>query len=242
MAELAAILLIVALALLVVTLQSPWGQLNLGADPVEGYLPGAQRFLDTGSPYLPDQIAGPWALGAHSFIHPPSALPLFIPFLILPYGLWWAVPIVVTVLAIVWLRPAPWTWPLMAACLCWPRSTGSLIAGNTDMWSMAAVAAGAAWGLPIVILAIKPTFAPLALVAVRRRSAWIAGAVLAVLMLPLLHLWFDWLQVIGNASLSWTYSLLNLPLVLIGLIAWVGRTRGRPQAGATSEADPVLMK
>lgn len=225
MAGLAMAILVFAAYSLIVMLQSPWGRLNLGADPVLGYLPGARRFLETGSPYEPAQVAGAWTLGAHSFIHPPAALLLFVPFLVLPYVLWWVLPIAVTIAALVRLRPRPWAWPLLALCLCWPWSTAALIAGNSDMWAMAAVAAGAAWGWPIVALVIKPTFAPLALISVRRPAAWIAAAVLAVLMIPLLHLWFEWLTVVRNASLSLGYSVQSLPIVLIGVIAWVAGDR-----------------
>ncbi len=217
--------LAVAVVLLFDYAGTPAGQRLLAADVVKGYLPGAQRFLDTGSPYLAEQVAGPWTLDYHSFIHPPVALFLFTPFLVLPLALWWILPIGLTLAAIVRLRPSAWAWPLMAACLLWPRSTGSLLAGNTDIWAMTAVATGAAWGWPVVLLAIKPTFAPLGLVAIRARSTWIAAAVLAVISLPMIPLWLDWLAVITNAHLSWTYSLLNLPLVCIGAIAYLGRRR-----------------
>jgi hypothetical protein len=220
MVGLSIVLLALAAYQLIETAATPWGQGLIGSDVSKGYLVGAQRFLDTGSPYTDQQIAGPWALDFHSFIHPPAALPLFVPFLVLPLPLWWAIPGLVTLLAIYRLRPAPWTWPLMAACLVWPRSTGAILAGNSDIWAMTAVAAGAVWGWPIVAIAIKPTFAPLALVAVRRRSAWIVGIAGVAVMLPLLPLWFDWLQVIGNARLGPAYSLLNLPLVLIGAIGY----------------------
>lgn len=228
---LAVVLLALAAVEAVQQALSAWGAAYAGTDLTQGYLPGAQRWLSTGSPYTAEQLAGPWVLEAHSFIHPPAALPLFAAFLVLPIVLWWAVPIGVTALAVARMRPAPWSWPLMAACLVWPRSPGSLISGNSDMWAMAAVGAGAVWGWPIVLLAVKPTFAPLALVAVRNRWAWVAGAIVAVPMLLMLPLWLDWLRVIANASLPLTYSVLNLPLVLLPAVAWAARA-GRPRQSA----------
>ena len=199
----------------------------LASDVVKGYLPGAQRYLETGSPYTPAQVAGPWVLGYHSFIHPPTALALFVPYLVLPLPLWWILPIAIICAALWHLRPATWTWPIMAACLVWPRSTGAILTGNSDIWAATAVAAGAAWGWPIALLAIKPTFAPLGLVAVRQPSLWI-GVILALAVVVLtLTLWPDWFAVIQNAGLPLSYSLLNLPLVLAPAVAYLGRTRQR---------------
>lgn len=220
------VLLALAAYSLVAVASTPWGQGLLGSDVVKGYLPGAQRFLDTGSPYTPEQLAGPWPLDYHSFIHPPAALGLFVPFLVLPLVLWWLVPLLVTGAALWKLHPARWTWPLMAACLVWPRSTGSILAGNSDIWVMAAVAAGAVWGWPVAALIIKPTFAPLAIVGLGRRSTWVATAIVGVGVLLTLALWIDWLQVVGNAHLGAAYSLLNLPLAAIGFIAYLGSSRG----------------
>ena len=205
----------------------------VATDPVNGYLPGAQRWLATGSPYEPYQLTGPWSLDYRAFIHPPAALPLFAAFLWLPLPLWWAIPIGVTGWCVYRLRPAPWTWPLMAACLVWPRSTGSLLAGNSDLWAMAAVAAGAVYGWPVALLAVKPTFAPLALVGVRDRRAWVAGVIGVLAMLLLLPLWIEWVQVItNNGGLGIGYSLLNVPLVAIGALAWAGSTRRAGAPGA----------
>ena len=205
----------------------------LGSDLMQGYLVGAQRFLDTGSPYTPEQLAGPFELSFHTFIHPPSALPLFVPFLWLPAILWWMVPIAITTYCLVRLRPAPWALATIALLLCWPRSTGALLSGNTDMWATAIVAMGTVWSWPVVGLVIKPTLAPLALIGIKQRSTWIAGALLAGLSLLLLPIWLDWWSVIRNANLPLTYSLLNLPLVLIPLVGWLGRRR--QTAAATSE-------
>ncbi len=199
-----------------------WG---FGNGDLVGYTDGARRFLETGSPFTLEQLSGPWVLGPHSFIHPPAALPLFLPFLVLPWILWWLIPLAVTAFAILRLRPAMWAWPLMALCLCWPRSAGAIVVGNTDIWVMAFLAAGAWLGWPLALLVVKPTFAPLAIIGIRRRSAWLAGAAVAALSLVALQLWIDWLTVIRNAGLSPGYSLLNLPLVLIPVIAYLARTR-----------------
>jgi hypothetical protein len=238
MAALSLVMLVLAVIESVSLLATAWGQGLVASDLVKGYLAGAQRFLDTGSPYTPEQVAGPWVLDYHSFIHPPSALVLVLPFLVLPLPLWWILPFGITFAALVVMRPQPWTWPLLALCVLWPRSIGSVVAGNTDMWAMAAASAGAAWGWPVTLLAIKPTFLPLGLVAAHRRSAWVAALAAALLCLPAVSLFADWLRVVGNAGLRPDYSLLNLPLVLIGPIAWLGASgtrRGRTPRASTRE-------
>lgn len=193
---------------------SAWAQqYAYGNGDLVGYLEGARRFLATGSPYEPSQLA-PWHLQPHSFIHPPVALLLFVPFLWLPSVLWWVIPIVGTA----WLigRPSPYRLLWIAACLAWPRSAGSILAGNTDLWAMLFVAAGVRYGWPFVLLIVKPTFGFLALPFLRRIDIWAIGAVLAV-SVPFLLLWMDWITVIRGTDLTPGYSLLNLPLVALPL-------------------------
>jgi hypothetical protein len=223
--EMTTLLLVVAFVWeLVGTWNSEWARLYAGGD-LGGYVDGARQYFATGSPYRPEQLAGPWQLEPHSFVHPPPALALFAPFLVLPAVLWWAIPLAITGWAIARLRPARWTWPLLVLCLIWPRSTGSLLAGNSDMWAMAIVAAGVVLGWPLVLLVIKPTFAPLAVIGIRRRSWWIAAAVVAAVSLFMLPLWLEYLTVVRNSQLRLDYSLLNLPLVVLPAIAWLGRAR-----------------
>ena len=223
--EMTTLLLVVAFAWeLLGTWNSDWARLYAGGD-LGGYLDGARQYLATGSPYRPEQLAGPWQLEPHSFVHPPPALALFVPFLVLPAVLWWAIPLGVTAWSLVRLRPARWAWPLLVLCLIWPRSIGSLLAGNSDMWAMAIVAAGAVFAWPLLLLVIKPTFAPLALIGIRRRSWWVAAAAVAAVSLPMLPLWLDYVTVVRNSQLRVDYSLLNLPLVVLPAIAWLGRAR-----------------
>lgn len=274
--------LVVALAILLVQqlafwLSSDWARdWAFGKGDLTGYLEGARRFLETGSPYAP------WSgLGPHTFIHPPVALALFVPFLWLPAWLWWVVPLVGTgillasgrqvdqrpvprsrrernpdrvrrLLAGVAFRvtPAdfsPYRLALILACLAWPRSIGAILAGNSDMWVMFGVALGLRFGWPMALLAIKPTFLPLA--ALRWRS-WKAGVVLALASLVLLPLWVEWFGTVTRISGGLWYSLGGLPLVLVPVIGgldarlpdrWRDRARGwlgggLPRRGRVSAA------
>jgi hypothetical protein len=108
------------------------------------------------------------------------------------------------------------------------------------MWAMAIVALGLYLSWPLVLLVIKPTFAPIALLGARRRSWWIALAVVAALNVVALPLWLEYAAVVRNSDLRLDYSLLNLPLVGLPAIAWLGRSRpsevASPRGAATGAA------
>src|SRR3954451_2620758 len=56
------------------------------------YLDGVRRWLATGSPYLPNEVARSFDYEVETFLHPPVSLIFFAPWLVLPAILWWAVP------------------------------------------------------------------------------------------------------------------------------------------------------
>jgi hypothetical protein len=114
----------------------------------------------------------------------------------------------------------------MLATLIWPNTADSLWAGSSNLWIVAGVAGGLIWGWPAVIVAFKPSFAPFMLIGVRRRSWWIAIAVVAVLSLAMLPEWLRYVTVLENLeSPGPVYSLGDLPLLLVPVIAWAARRR-----------------
>jgi hypothetical protein len=184
------------------------------------------RFLEDGVWYLPHQLAGPYDVTLMvDNLYPPSAIALFVPAAVLPSILWWAIPIAVTGYAIHRFRPGPLAIAGMLLLLCWPRAHAAFLFGNTDMWGMAAVAAGLVWGWPAVLLLLKPTFAPLALLGVRHRSWWLALGGMAVFGLLTLPLWLDYLTAMTNVRASGDYSLGSLPLLMVPIVARLGRSR-----------------
>ena len=193
------------------------------------YLDGTRRWLETGSPYLPNEVAGPFEIDPLTFLHPPIALLLFLPFLVLPTVLFWLIPIGVVVWAVVDWRPADWTWPVMAALLAFSRFHIPLIVGNTDLWVWAAIALGLRLAWPALLIVIKPSLFPFMLIGIRHRSWWIGVAVVALFAIPFGSLWFDWVAVIRNAPKDVTYSLANVPWLIVPIIAWAARTR--PERG-----------
>jgi len=187
------------------------------------YVAATVRWLETGTPYVASEVAGPFDYGPDTFLHPPIALPLFLPFIWLPPVLWYALPMGFTAWTVVRWHPARWTWLLMAACLAWPRTAGMVIVGNTDLWVMAIVAAGLRWSWPSVLVAVKPSFAPLMLGGVRHRSWWIGLVVVGAVSVTFGSLWSEWFAVVRHAPGSLLYSVLDLPLVLVPVAAWAGR-------------------
>lgn len=209
-----------------------WGYIDsqnaIGADLVF-FRAIAQHWLDTGQFYLEVQLTGPYVV--ETLVHvlyPPTALVLFVPFIWLPSLLWWLFPVGVFIVAIRGLRPAPWTWPLIAAGIAYPVTVSQLIYGNTNMWVAAAIAGGVRWGWPSVLVLVKPSLAPFALVGARNRRWWAALVILALISVPFGTLWVDYVTALRNSSLSWTYALVAAPLMVVPMVAWLGRREDVP--------------
>jgi hypothetical protein len=186
-----------------------------------------QRWLDTGSFYLPRQLSGPYVVRADvDVLYPPIALLLFVPFTVLPWPVWWLVPLGTLAWVVLRWRPAPWTWPILALLAAWPTQVAHVLYGNSTTWAIAAAAAGIAAGWPGVFVILKPSLAPFALAGIRRRSWWVAALLLGLLSLAMLPLWVDFLAVIRNSDAGPAYSLLDLPPMLFPVVAWLGRRPG----------------
>jgi hypothetical protein len=192
------------------------------------YVAVARRWLETGVYYVPYQIEGPYPF--HDMVdnlYPPSALFLFVPAALAPAIAWWLIPGAVIVFALWTWRPSPWGWALIALLMCWPKSYIAWIFGNTEIWVVAAVAGGLLWSWPAAIIPLlKPVFAPLGLIGVRRRSWWIASATTAAISLPLLSLWLDYPAVVTNVEMeSDLVKFQGVPMLLVPIIAWLKRRR-----------------
>jgi hypothetical protein len=185
----------------------------------------ARRLLDTGTPYWPWQIAAPYQIGDGAILYPPTAFLLFLPFIWLPAVLWWEIPIGVLAVAMAAHRPPLWAWAVIGVIVAFEKSLNVYVFGNPSMWIVAAVAAGTLLGWPFVLVIAKPTFAPIALLGARRRSWWVAAAILAFVSLPFGRIWLDWLAVVRNSNVDLTYNLPTLPLMIAPLVAWLAGVR-----------------
>ena len=218
-----------AIVLLLLALAIQWHYASGSAPGMIGYDMGlyldATRGWLAGEPFYPAwQVAGPYAIGQGAILYPPSSIPLFAAFTILPAPLFWIIPLGVIALVVAYHRPAPWTWPIMAAGLAFPPTEVRLTLGNPAMWAAAAVALGTVYGWPAVLALVKPSLAPFALVGANRRSWWLALAGLAVGSAVFGTLWLDYLTVLANSQnpQGLLYSLHDVPLMLIPLVAWLG--------------------
>ena len=212
------------------------------------YVDAARRWVETGTPYLAHEVAGPFAFSSDTFLHPPISLLLFTPFLVLPAFLYWLIPLAGTAAIIAAWRPALWTWPVIALLLNWPRFDGALIVGNSDLWIAFFLAAGLRYGWPVLLLVLKPSLAPFAIVelaALVRAEAvpihrWakigVAAAVLAVTAAPFGSLWLDWFAVVRHSPADAFYSLGALPWLVVPAVAWWGRRRGRRRSDVDRNA------
>lgn len=231
----AGVLPVLAVAEIVVRLGNFGNALGWGPDSDFAFYRNVGRlWLDTGQLYTQRQLAGPYTFVPNitvdfSVLYPPIALALFVPFAMgLPPILWWVLPLAIIGWSLYRFRPADWAWPLIALCVFWPETTGKILLGSTDLWACAAVAGGLLWGWPAVLLAIKPTLLPFCLVGIRRRSWWFVAVVVAAASLAMLPLWSQYVVAMRNLSTDLTYVLESVPILLIPVIAYVGRVRDRP--------------
>jgi hypothetical protein len=193
------------------------------------YMGQAHRVL-AGGPLYPVWESLPFTPAAMPELYPPLAVyGLFVPMALLPDILWWAIPLAVTG-AIVWAhRPSPAGWLAIAAlAFLWPHTLTAVMLGNPVMWVAMVVALGTRYGWPAVLVVIKPTLAPFALIGIRHRSWWIAALVVGLLSLVALP---AYLTVLANLrGADWSYSLHDAAFVAIPIVASLGTTsaaRGR---------------
>ena len=202
------------------------GSRDIGVDWVI-YHDAAARWLAGDGFYLDHQVAGPYLVGHGDVLYPPPFLVLLVPFTVLPAPLWWLVPIAITAFVVVWHRPMPLAWLAIAICLWYPITGVKILHGNPGLWITAAIALGTRYWWPSVLVLLKPTLAPLAVIGIHRRAWWLGLAGLALISLLFLPMWPDFLSAIrnGQSELGPLYSLNELPLELIPIAAWIGGRR-----------------
>jgi hypothetical protein len=212
------------------------------AGDFELYVGVARRWLSGGDFYQPWQVAGPYRVwdpyGA--VLYPPVDLWLFAPFTVLPAVLWWVLPFGAVAWTVWRHQPDPRAWPLIALCIAWPPSIVKLVTGNPVMWAVAGVALGTIYAWPAVFALLKPSVFPFAFVGVRSRSWWLGLVILVVASVPFGSMWGTWLTTVVNArGGGLLYSVQEIPLLALPLIAWAARRRSPAESGAASSSAPV---
>ena len=218
---LASVILLLAGFRLYATIIAPWWQGLLANDLIH-YELAVDRWLATGSPYPPDQVAGPFQYDERTFLHPPISLPFFLAWKVLPWPLFWILPLALLGYVVASYKPKPWTWPVMALPLLLYPIGGMLISGNTDLWMWGLFAAGVKWGWPAAFMGLKPSAAYGALVGVRDRRFWLACLGLGLASIPFGGLWVEWVRVILHSPGTILYSIGNVVMYSIPLVARLG--------------------
>jgi hypothetical protein len=205
------------------------------------YNAAAHRWLDTGAFYQQYQLAGPYVIpegaAADAVLYPPPILLLLAPFTFLPAALWWLVPAAIVVFALTRLRPTRAAAAVMLALVAWPTSMGLIWTGNPVIWLVAAGMLGARYSWPAVAIFMKPTLAPFAFIGANSRSWWLTVAVSCLVALAFMPLWLQWVTAVTNAQgprATLLYSLGDVPLLLIPVVAFLGRERRDTPASQVS--------
>jgi hypothetical protein len=200
-------------------------QASIGSD-LRFFQGVAQRWLDTGVYYTDRQLSGPFEVATQvDNLYPPVALFLFVPFVVLPAILWFAIPLGLIAYVVWWCRPAAWALPILAFLVLYPKTPAVILYGNSDIWATAFAAAGIRWGWPAVLVAFKPSVGFLGFVGIGNRSWWLAAGVLAALNLPLLELWLDYPTVLLNSDTDIGRALSDMPFFVLPIVAWLGSSR-----------------
>lgn len=191
------------------------------------YVDATRRAISGSFYYLPYQLQGQYDATPGVILYPPTFILVMLPFLILPWILYWALPIGAVVYAVWRHRPRVVAWPVIAICLWFPGTTVMVVAGNPALLAVGALALGTIWAWPSVLVLLKPTLAPLALFGAWRRSWWIALGVLLVVSVPFGAMWGDYVTVLLNARhpLGLLYNLGQVPTLLLPIVVWAGRRR-----------------
>ena len=194
------------------------------------YRDAALRWLGGGSWYTPDQLAGTYTIATGHVLYPPIALLWLAPAAFLPDPLWWAIPIVGVAAIVYHHQPAPWSWPVMALCLALPLTPRLSAAGNPVLWITLFAALGTIWRPAFALIVLKPSIFPFALLGVRNRGWWVTVAAFAIGSALFLPMTLDYVRILMNARgpmATILYSLHDVAMVSIPLIAWGASTRRR---------------
>lgn len=198
-----------------------------GADMVI-YRDAVERVLAGGSWFLPEQTTGQaYELILGDVMYPPIAAPLMAVAL-LPWPVWYAVPLGILVACVVYQRPSPWGWAAIAALLAYPATPQLIVSGNPAIWIAAFAALGSVWRPAFAFVLLKPSLFVFALPGARHRGWWAIVGALTAAALVVLPWTLDWVGVILNQRGSYagmTTFTRDIALMLVPMVAWLTRSR-----------------
>jgi len=196
------------------------------------YMDATRRWLSGGSFYVPAHVAAPFQLGWGAVLYPPQALLVFAPFTVLPWPLWYAIPIGITGSMIWWHRPALWGWVAMVAVVtAFPLEFLIYPVGTPTIWFVAVVALATRWSWMSALILVKPSIFPFALPGLGDKRWWATVAVLIATGLLFWDTTLEWLRVMQNQrGANLLYSQGNVWVLLIPVVAWASGVRRRRHA------------
>jgi hypothetical protein len=209
-------------------------------DDLQIYRDATERLFAGEGWYVPRQLSGPYVIEFGDVLYPPVTAWFFLPWLVLPAWTFSALPVAIVTWFVWAVRPAAWTWPILSLCLVFPISLIYVAYANPTIWIAAFVALGLRFAWPGVLVLLKPSLAPFALIGIGSRGWWIGLVVLGIASLPFLAATLDYPRVVldsrGGGIL---YSGTSVPIVALPLVAWLGRTINRsPSAGPSAQTRP----
>jgi len=234
----------IAGGLLVIPLGQLWlsvisGSRDLGIDWFM-YRLAALEWMQTGSFYTPEQLAGPYVLLTWQPLYPPVVLPLLAVFAHLPDALWWIVPGGLYLAALYRMRPQGWWLPATVAVFVLTSGLYPWWYGQPTIWLFPAIAWGLLLGGWAVFVLLKPSLFPFALIGMHRRSWSLTLAAFVAVSVPFGTLWMDWYRALDNSDQTVWYSLWQVPMLFVPIVAYLGRRRAiSTPLGTTSAAPPV---
>lgn len=200
------------------------------------YMEATQSWLQGGSFYLPEQLAGPYDLAWGQILYPPVLLVLFVPSVFLPVLIWLVVPFAVTTIAMVAHRPNLIAWACVLGLIAMdPLQLLIYPAGNPTIWLVMAMALATHRPWISAFILVKPSLTPFGLAGIRDRRWWAVVAGLGAVSLALWTLTLDWITAMRNLQEAGLfYALVNIQVMIIPIVAWLGRRRvgvaGLPEA------------
>jgi hypothetical protein len=203
-----------------------WGGTDWGAD-LRDYLDATRSWMRGDGFYLSRQLHGPYLIELGDVLYPPTALYVFIPFLVLPVQLWWVLGVGLLAYLVWSWRPRLWAVTAILVCLAFPNMPIVYFRGAPVIVVTALVAAALRWKWPGALILLKPSVLPFALIGIRTRGWWLTAGLLLILTLPLLPMIPAWIQTVldSRGAGGFLYSAKDLPLLMVPVFAYLGRTR-----------------
>ena len=113
---------------------------------------------------------------------------------------------------------------LMAIVAAVPLLFLPYIAGTPTIWIIAFLALGTRWPAAAALILVKPTLLPFALIGIREWRFWVVCGALGLVSIAMVSMTLDWIRAVTNLTgekAGVLYSIENLPLVAVVLIAWL---------------------